>query len=276
MSVDIVILSPMPPSEFGMVEAEAAVLLDEWRDRHRGAEDGAGRISLGGVIPDAAAAQAMVRPRAGGRGPDDSADAAAVLRRLATIRSAITLEGVGDLKTHPVLVSVLRLVAQQAGPALIQLVDGLELSETTLARLANLPEAPGFADGAPPDDDADLPPMDLAALTAVLGRAAAGRRRPPVDRDPPADPPRQSNAVDVPRLIVDRLAADGHIALDPKGRRDSLEKKLEAAMSADDERSPVRALIEVLLEHDAVAEVFGSDAELEASMRAALQTPPRS
>lgn len=273
MSIDIVILSPKPPSELGMVEAEAAVLLDEWRERHGTSDDGAGRIDLGGVIPEPAAARAMVWRHEGGHAGDGSPELAAVLKRLATIRSAITLERVGDVETHPVLVSLLRLVIQRAGSGLVQTGDVLEPSEVTLARLAGKPDAPGFEDGTPIDDDAPLPPIDLAALTAALGRASAGRRRgsAPAERAPAPEPPRRGNAIDVPRLIVDRLVADGHIALDPKGRRDSLEKKLEAAMSADDERSPVRALIEVLLEHDAVAEVFGSDAELEASMRAALQ-----
>lgn len=252
VSVDFVILSPKLPAELGAVEAECRNLLDNWLVAHDGVDEPFADFDVGGTIPSADDAVQMVWDTEGGRAADDSPEVAEMLSRLATIRSVITIERPDDPAVNPLVVSVLRFLIRGAGEGLVQFVDALETTEQALASLADKPEAENF----------------LPTRTTTVRTPRTGTRAVTVDTAPRAN----LAAIDVPRLIVDRLVADGLVALDPGKRRDSLEKQLDRALAADDELSPVKALIEVLLDHDAVAEVYGSDMELEASMRRALES----
>jgi len=252
VSVDYVIYSPKTPGELGAVLAECRDLLDNWLVAHDGVDEPFADFDLGGMIPTADAATQMVWDPDGGQASEDSPEVAEVLSRLATIRSAITIERPDDPAVNPLVVSVLRFLIRGAGQGLAQFVDALETTEQAIASLTDKAEADSF----------------LPSRQTTVRTPRAGARAVTVDTAPRAN----LAAIDVPRLIVDRLVADGLIALDPGRRRDSLEKQLDRALAADDELSPVKALIEVLLDHDAVAEVYGTDQELEGSMRRALES----
>lgn len=252
VSENLVIYSPRAPAELGIVLADCRSLVDNWLIAHDGVDEPFADLDLGGAIPTADEATQQVWDTDGGRAPEDSPEVAEVLSRLATIRSAITIEHPDDPEVNPVMVSVLRFLIRGAGEGLVQRVDSLETTERALAGLADKAEAEGFT----------------PSRTTTVRTPRSGTRAVTVDTAPRAN----IAAIDVPRLIVDRLVADGLIALDPARRRDSLEKQLDRALASDDELSPVKALIEVLLDHDAVAEVFGTDAQLEQSMRLALES----
>jgi hypothetical protein len=252
VSLDFVILSPKPPTELGAVEAECRTLLDNWLVTHDGVDEPFADFDLGGLIPSADDAAQMVFEVDGGRAGDDSPEVAEVLSRLATIRSAITIERPDDPAVNPLVVSVLRFLIRGAGEGLVQFADAIQTTEQAIAWLADKTETEGF----------------LPTRTTTVRTPRSGTRAVTVDTAPRAN----LAAIDVPRLIVDRLVADGLVALDPGRRRDSLEKQLDRALASDDELSPVKALIEVLLDHDAVAEVYGTDAQLEQSMRLALES----
>lgn len=252
VSVDYLIYSPKTPGDLGAVLAECRSLLDNWLVAHDGVDEPFADFDLGGMIPSADAATQMVWDDAGGLASEDSPEVAEVLSRLTTIRSVITIERPDDPAVNPLVVSVLRYLIRGAGEGLVQLVDSLQPTEQALASIADKPEAEGF----------------LPSRTATVRTPRTGARAVTVDTAPRAN----VAAIDVPRLIVDRLVADGLVALDTAKRRDSLEKALDRALAADDVLSPVKALIEVLLDHDGVAEVFGTDQELEASMRRALES----
>jgi hypothetical protein len=252
VSVDFAILSPKSPNEFGAVEAECRTLLDNWLVAHDGVEEPFADFDLGGIIPTAEDAAPMVFEADGSRATEDSPELAEVLSRLATIRAVVTIERPDDPAVNPLVVSVLRFLIRGAGEGVVQHAGVLQTTEQALAALADKAEADGF----------------LPSRTTEVRTPRSGTRAVTVDTAPRAN----LAAIDVPRLIVDRLVADGLVALDPGRRRDSLEKQLDRALAADDELSPVKALIEVLLDHDAVAEVFGTDAQLEESMRRALES----
>lgn len=252
MSVDIVIFSPKLPAELGTVEAECRTLLDNWLVAHDGVDEPFADFDLGGAVPSADDAMQLVWDTDGGLAAPDSPEVAEALSRLATVRSVITIERPDDPAVNPLVVSVLRFLIRGAGEGLVQFVDALETTEQALASLAGHPEAESF----------------LPARTTTVRTPRSGNRAVTVDTAPRGN----LAAIDVPRLIVDRLVADGLIALDSAKRRDGLEKQLDRALASDDELSPVKALIEVLLDHDAVAEVYGTDAELEGSMRRALES----
>jgi hypothetical protein len=252
VSVDYVIYSPKTPGELGAVLAECRGLLDDWLVAHDGVDEPFADFDLGGMIPSADAATQMVWDEAGDLASEDSPEVAEVLSRLTTIRSVITIERPDDPAVNPLVVSVLRFLIRGVGEGLVQLVDSLQTTELTLASIADKAEAEGF----------------LPSRTATVRTPRSGTRAVTVDTTPRVN----VAAIDVPRLIVDRLVADELVALDTGKRRDSLEKALDRALAADDVLSPVKALIEVLLDHDGVAEVFGTDQELEASMRRALES----
>jgi hypothetical protein len=252
VSVDYVIYSPKTPAELGAVLGECRDLLDNWLVAHDGVDEPFADFDLGGIIPSADDAVRMVWDPAGGLAGEDSPEVAEVLSRLATVRSAITIERPDAPETNPLVVSVLRFLLRGAGEGLAQIVDALHTTEQMLASLADKAEAEGF----------------LPAKQTTVRTPRSGTRAVTVDTAARVN----IAAIDVPRLIVDRLVQDQLIALDPGRRRDSLEKALDRALASDEELSPVKALIEVLLDHDAVAEVFGTDKELEASMRRALQS----
>lgn len=250
--MDYVIFSPKTPAELGVVEAECRTLVDNWLVAHDGVDEPFADFDLGGIIPTADEALQRVAAADGGFAAEDSPEAAEVLSRLATIRSAITIERPDDPAVNPLVVSVMRFLVRGAGEGLVQLAEPLLTTDQALAWFADKREADGF-----------LPPR-----TTTVRTPRSGTRAVTVDTAPREN----LAAIDVPRLIIDRLVADDLVALDPGMRRDGLEKQLDRALASDDELSPVKALIEVLLDHDAVAEVFGTDAQLEASMRRALES----
>lgn len=221
-------------------------MLEDWLDEHDGLEQPFAAMELGGGIPTQAEGRAMAE-RDQGQG---EAGVTEVLHRLATVRSVLTIDAPGDPEAHPLLVSALRFLLRGAGPGLVRTDQVLQTTEQALANLADLPEA-----------------VDFAHLEADLEAFARGLRGVTV----PVEAPPSRPSVDVPGLILDRLVADGLIALDPEGGRESLESALDRALASEEELSPVKALIEVLLDHDGVDEVFGADAQIEASMRRALE-----
>lgn len=252
MGIDYVIFSPKAPGDLAAVLAECHMLVDNWLVAHDGTDEPFEDFDLGGHIPTEDEARALVWDLDGNRAGDDSPELAEVLSRLDTIRSAITISRPEDPSVSPLVVSLLRFLIRGAGEGLVQFVDVLDTTERALESLVDKAEAPDF----------------LPQRSNTVRTPRSGARAVTVETSPRIN----IAAIDVPRLIVDRLVGDGLIALDPKRRRDGLEKELDRALAAEDVISPVKALIEVLLDHDAVAEVYGTDAQLEASMRRALQS----
>lgn len=255
VGIDYVIFSPKAPAEFADVEAECRTLVDNWLVAHDGVDEPFEDFDLGGRIPTPEEAATLVWDIDGNRAAEDSPELAEVLSRLATVRSVITISRPEDPSVSPLVVSLLRFLIRGAGEGLVQFVDVLDTTERALESLVDKTEAPDF-----------MPPRSNTVRTPRSGARAVT-----VETSPRIN----IAAIDVPRVIVDRLVGDGLIALDPGRRRDSLEKELDRALAAEDVISPVKALIEVLLDHDAVAEVYGTDAQLETSMRNALQSVSR-
>ncbi|MCP4446504.1 MAG: hypothetical protein GY811_14330 [Myxococcales bacterium] len=132
MSVEFVIFSPLAPSVFEGVAHQCRQRLDAWYEEHDSCDEW-GEFFLGGWVPSVTDAAEMIWDDEGaGQACADSPKAKKILERLGTIRSAITIERPGNIDIDRMQVSILRFLVERAGPALVQFVDALELSEPVI------------------------------------------------------------------------------------------------------------------------------------------------
>lgn len=242
MSVDYVIFSRRPASELARVVADCEDALEEWYARHDGL-DAVGEFNLGGRIPTAGEALALIWDDAG-PAPSDSPRVARVLAELAEVKSAITISRPGGWDTDPLQVSVFRFLAKQAGDSLVLLVDSLQPTADVLADLTVF------------TGDDDFPPTDT----------------PPAP--PPQPTPQRVSPVGVVVTLLERAIRSweeqAKLELAANADRELLAEALFEHLCTRD--ATKAHLVDWLIEIDDVVEVYASDEELAADL-AELTSP---
>lgn len=237
MSAEYVVMSPLPPAELEEVERRCRKLVAA----HADTGDEWGEFYLGGMIPSPEEAADMVwLPGDRGVAPRDSAETRRVLDRLATIRSAITIERPGYLDIDRMQVSILRYLIEHAGAGLVLLVDALELSESVLEDLASKQGVDDF------EGRSQALPGGEAGEAAMQAQADDGA--PPVVR--------------AARALLARLREDELLEVEPSFDRDAaVESVLRGLEKAGKRRRSDFAdiLAESLAEAPGVVELYADD-----------------
>lgn len=250
MSVDYVILSPLAPAELERVEEQCRERLAAWYEDHEDAGDEIGEFAMGGFIPSPSEAEDMVKlPDDGGQAPPGSKQTKAVLERLRTIRSAITIERPGNLDLDRMQVSILKFLVERAGKGLVLFVDALELSESALRYLRTKQAMPGFeSDG------------------------AAEER---VERAASAESEKQSDITPIEKaakLFVERLRDEELLTVDDTFELESACNAVLRALERIERRGGTRtdAIADALLDVPGVDDMYADDDTLQAHLRAAF------
>ncbi len=155
MSATYTLLSPLSQTEMIDLELECGRALDAWFTEHPDDDDDTGEMGAMGSVPSLAEAQEAYAKL------NLELDEA-IEKRLATCRSAFTIENPGDIDTTGGLqVAVLQYLLERAGESLILLNDyPFETNESLLERLKSVPSVEGFGEEpAPAPRRRRVPPM---------------------------------------------------------------------------------------------------------------------
>lgn len=250
MSIDFTVFSALTPAELRKVEQACQERIEAWYDENEDAgDDPPVELALGGVVPSPdQAAQMVWLPDDRGPAPPDSEQTRAILERLGTIRSGITIDRPGDLETDPLKVSIVRFLVERAGPGLVRLVDSLELSESVLGRLRDEQGVPGFADAGVAGDEPDLE----------------------LDDDLPAAQTPMSKAV---RSFIERLRRDEVLEVEPSF---AIEPACDAVLETLEKmqkrgRGGAATVADALLGVPGVVDIYADDAALEKYIQEAMR-----
>lgn len=250
MSIDFTVFSALTPAELQKVEQACRERIDAWYDEHDdGGDDPPVELALGGVVPSPdEAAQMVWLPDDRGPAPADSEQTQAILDRLGTIRSAITIDRPGDFATDPLQVSVVRFLLERSGPGLVRLVDSLELTESVLGNLRSKQGVPGFEDAGGAGDEPDLE----------------------LDDDLPAAQTPMSKAV---RSLIDSLRRDEVLEVEPtfaiEPACDAVLETLEKMQKRG--RGGASNVADALLGVPGVVDIYADDAALEQYIQEAMR-----
>lgn len=243
MSVDYIIYSPLSPAKLAELVETCQRRVDEWYLDHEERDDQWGEFFLGGDPPSPGDAASMVHDSDGVVAPVDSEKTAAVLERLASIKSAITIERPGNIDVDRMQVSILKFLLEGAGAGLVQLVDAIELSEVILEEVATREGAAGFG--------------DEAAHERHLAEDAEAAVPEPLAADGPVDP--------VFRAVFNLLAElqrDGSLDVEPHFDAERATESIIRALSKTGGRDVGGTVAKVLLKARGVEELYLDDDEL--------------
>lgn len=250
MSVQYIIFSPLPPAQINELVQTCQQYVDEWFIDHADRDDQWGEFMVGGEIPSPGDATAMVCDEEGIVMPVDSERTAAVLERLATIKTAVTIERPGSIDADRMQVSILRFLLEGSGDGLIQLVDVLEMTEVILEELAGREGAPGFAD-------------QEAHKRHMLAAAMASENPEPLEADGPVDPIFAA----IFKMLAE-LQRDGSMDVEPHFDAERATESIIRALNKTGGRDLGGTVAKVLLKARGVEELYLDDDELAARMEA--------